>query len=239
MFDTFRTTTELYLARLSIPSPWETDLMGSVTILAGGVSFLFFVLFLFSNRSRTLIGERPGPVRQLLRKARKAEKKGNFSESGELYFCARRYKEAARAFVKTEDYERAGDACLLNNDFSNAAKCFVRTGGHEKAAELFIKARDYASAAENLVAIGKMGEAAPLFPMLLPGRLLPESRGTALRSPAVRARGTVTGENPPGKIQPPGKITDGGGRHRIREYIQDGGRLFPEGRSEIKSRPIF
>ena len=163
MFDTFRTTIELILERLSIPSPWGTDLMDSFTVLAGGLSFLFFVLFLLSNRSRTLKEEPTRPVRQLVRKARKAEKKGSFRESGELYFSARHYLEAAKVFVKTEDYESAANACLLNNDFSNAAKCFVHTGDHEKAAELFIKARDFNNAPENLMTLGKAGEAAPLF----------------------------------------------------------------------------
>jgi tetratricopeptide (TPR) repeat protein len=163
MFDTLQLSIEDFLARFSIPSPWGTDLLDSITVVAAGLSFLFFVLFVMSNRAQPAERESTRPVRQLLRKARKAERKGNHEESGELFISARHYLEAAKAFIKINDYERAANACLLNNDYSNAAQCFIRTEEYEKAAELFIKARDYTNAAENFLFIGRVGDAAPLF----------------------------------------------------------------------------
>jgi tetratricopeptide (TPR) repeat protein len=163
MFDTFRATIESYLAALSIPSPWGVDVLDSITIVATGLSFLFFILYVMSNRSRSPEKGDTRPVRQLLRKARKAERKGNYKESGELFLSARHYKDAAKSFVKIEDFEKAADACLLNSDYLNAAECFVRTEEYERAAELFIKGRDYSGAAENLLILGRVGEAAPLF----------------------------------------------------------------------------
>ncbi|UCG38283.1 MAG: protein kinase [bacterium] len=163
MFETYRIATEAYLAKLSIPSPWGIGLFETVAVVSGGLSLLFFFLFLAANRTRGSVEKEDRPVRVLLKKARKLERKGQYQEAGDLYLGAKHFMEAAKAFVKVEDFSRAAEACMLNNDHSNAAKCFVRIEEYEKAAELFQKARDYSSAAENYLRIGKTGEAAPLF----------------------------------------------------------------------------
>jgi len=163
MFDAYQAQIEVYLARLSIPSPWGLGLVDTITVAAGGLSFLCFLLFMMVNRSPAIRTEDERPVRVLLKKAKKAEKKESLKEAGELYLAARHYMKAAKVFVQIEDFNRAADACLLNNDYGNAAKCLVRIGDHAQAAELFLKARDYSSAAQNLHIIGRLGEAAPLF----------------------------------------------------------------------------
>jgi len=163
MLETFKSTVELWLAKFSIPSPWGLDLVDSLTLLAAGLSFLFLMFFLFANHSPYPGRQGRRPIRQLLRKARRAKKKGNFRESGDLFLEAGHYKEAAKVFVRNEDFGRAAEACLKNSDFSNAAECFLRIGKNEKAAELFIKARDFSSAGQNLLMIGKAAEAAVLF----------------------------------------------------------------------------
>lgn len=163
MLDAYRTQIEVYLAKLSIPSPWGAGLYDTISILAGGLALLFFILFVVSNRAPKSRDKDERPMRVLVKKAKKAEKKGNYKEAGELYLSAKHYMEAAKVFVQIEHFNKAAKACLLNNDFSNAAKCLVRIGDHAQAAELFLKARDYTSAAQNLHFIGRVGEAAPLF----------------------------------------------------------------------------
>ncbi|MBN2720565.1 MAG: protein kinase [Proteobacteria bacterium] len=163
MFDTFRSAIEHLLARFSIPSPWGLGLVDTLTLLFAGLSVLFLLLFVFAHRAPS--GKERGmrPVGQLLRKARNAQKRGNFREAGQFFFQAGDYREAARAFVNDEDYEKAAEACLKSSDFTNAAQCFLRMGEKEKAADLFIKARDFSSAAENLLSLEKVSEAAVLF----------------------------------------------------------------------------
>ena len=163
MFDTYQAQIEVYLAKLSIPSPWGIDMFDSITVIAGGLSFLFFLLFVMVNRAPKSEEGDERPVRVLLKRAKKAEKKENYKEAGELYLAARHYQKAAKVFVQIEDFNKAAEACLLNNDYANAAKCLVRIGDHAQAAELFLKARDYTNAAQNLHMIGRLGEAAPLF----------------------------------------------------------------------------
>jgi len=163
MFEALRAQIEAYLGRISIPSPWGTGLYDTITVVAAGASFLFFVLFIMANRAPRTAREEEKPIRVLLKKAKKAEKKGSFKESGELYMAARHYMKAAKVFVQIEHFNKAAEACLLNNDFANAAQCLVRVGDHAQAAEYFLKARDYTSAAQNLHMIGRIGEAAPLF----------------------------------------------------------------------------
>ncbi len=163
MFKTYQAQIEVYLAKLSIPSPWGLDLFDSITVIASGLSLLFFFLFVIVNRTPRSSGEDERPVRVLLKKAKKAEKRRNFKEAGELYLAARQYMKAAKVFVQIEDFSKAAEACLLNGDYANAAKCLVRIGDHSQAAELFLKARDYTSAAQNLHKVGRLGEAAPLF----------------------------------------------------------------------------
>lgn len=163
MFDAYRTQIEIFLAKLSIPSPWGTGLYDSISVVTGGLSLLFFFLFVMSNRAPKSHDEDERPVRVLVKKAKKAEKKGQYKEAGELYLSAKHYMKAAKVFVQIEDFNKAAEACLLNTDFANAAKCLVRIGDHAQAAELFLKARDYTSAAQNLHSIGRLGEAAPLF----------------------------------------------------------------------------
>jgi tetratricopeptide (TPR) repeat protein len=163
MFDTYQAQIEVYLAKLSIPSPWGTGLFDSITVLACGLSLLCFLLFVMVNRTPGSRDEDERPVRVLLKKAKKAEKKENLKEAGDLYLAARHYMKAAKVFVQIEDFNKAAEACLLNNDYANAGKCLVRTGDHAQAAELFLKARDYTSAAHNLHVVGRLGEAAPLF----------------------------------------------------------------------------
>ncbi|MGD8353867.1 MAG: hypothetical protein PVJ01_06840, partial [Pseudomonadota bacterium] len=163
MFDAYRAQIEAFLARLSIPSPWGIDLYDNITVIAAGFSLLFFLLFLMSNREPKTAGAEDRPVRVLIKKARKAERKENFKEAGDLYLAARHYMKAAKVYVQLQDFSKAAEACLLNNDYSNAAKCLVRIGDHARAAEYFLKARDYTSAAQNLKAVGRLGEAAPLF----------------------------------------------------------------------------
>ncbi|MDF1536220.1 MAG: protein kinase [bacterium] len=163
MLASYQTIIEGYLARLSIPSPWGIGLMESITVLSGGLSILFFLLFVLSKRAPESDEKHDRPVQVLVRKAKKAEKKGSYKEAGDLYLAAGHYMEAARMYVKIEDYHSASNACLQNNDFANAAKCFVRIEDYEQAAELFIKARDYTNAADNLLRIGQVGEAAPFY----------------------------------------------------------------------------
>jgi tetratricopeptide (TPR) repeat protein len=163
MFDAYQAQIEVYLAKLSVPSPWGIGLFDSITVIAGGLSILCFLLFVMVNRSPRPRDEDERPTRVLLNKAKKAEKKESYKEAGELYLAARHYMKAAKVFVQIEDFNNAAEACLLNNDYSNAAKCLVRIGDHAKAAELFLKARDYTSAAQNLRVAGRLGEAAPLF----------------------------------------------------------------------------
>ena len=142
MFDAYRAQIEIYLAKLSIPSPWGIDLLDSITVMAGGLSLLFFLLFVMSNSAPKTREDDERPVRVLVKKAKKAEKKENFREAGELYLAARHYMKAAKVFVQIEDFNKASEACLLNNDYANAAKCLVRIGNNAQAAELFLKARD-------------------------------------------------------------------------------------------------
>lgn len=163
MLDAYRIQIEVYLAKLSIPSPWGIGLFDSITVIASGLSILFFLFFVMSNRTPVTRDEDDRPVRVLLKKAKKAEKKESFKEAGELYLAARHYMKAAKVFIQIEDYNKAAEACLLNSDYANAAKCLVRIGDHAQAAELFLKARDYTSAAQNLHMVGRLGEAAPLF----------------------------------------------------------------------------
>jgi len=163
MFDAYLIQIELYLAKLSIPSPWGIGLFDNITVIAGGLSFLCFLLFIMVNRGSGSRDEDERSVRVLLKKAKKAEKKENFKEAGDLYLAARHYMKAAKVYVEIKDFEKAAEACLLNSDFANAAKCLVRIGDHGQAAELFLKARDYTSAAQNLHTVGRVGEAAPLF----------------------------------------------------------------------------
>jgi tetratricopeptide (TPR) repeat protein len=163
MFDAYQAQIEIYLAKLSIPSPWGIGVYDSITVIAGGLSILCFLLFVMVNRSPRSLDEDERPARVLLNKAKKAEKRESYREAGELYLAARHYMKAAKVFVQIEDFGSAAEACLLNNDYSNAAKCLVRIGDHAKAAELFLKARDYTSAAQNLRMAGRLGEAAPLF----------------------------------------------------------------------------
>ncbi len=163
MFDSYLTKIEFYLAKLSIPSPWGIDLFDSITVMAGGLSFLFFLVFVMVNRAPRSREEDERSVRVLLKKAKKAEKKESFKEAGDLYLAAKHYMKAAKVFIKIEDFDKAAESCLLNNDYANAARCLVRIGNHAQAAELFLKARDYTSAAQNLHTVGRLGEAAPLF----------------------------------------------------------------------------
>lgn len=163
MLETYQNTIEGYLLKYSIPSPWGIDLLDNITVLAGGISILFFLLFVLAQRTPKSEEKHDRPVRVLVRKAKKAEKKGNHKEAGDLYLAAGHYMEAARMYVKIEDFQSAAQACLQNNDYANAAKCFVRTEDYEQAAELFIKARDYTNAADNLLRIERIGEAAPLY----------------------------------------------------------------------------
>jgi tetratricopeptide (TPR) repeat protein/predicted Ser/Thr protein kinase len=163
MLASYQTSIEAYLAKFSIPSPWGIGLMDSITVVSGGLSILFFLLFVLANRTPKSDEKHDRPVRVLVRKAKKSEKKGNYKEAGDLYQAAGHHMEAARMYVKIEDFQSAAQACLQNNDFANAAKCYVRIEDYEYAAELFIKARDYTNAADNLLRIGRIGEAAPLF----------------------------------------------------------------------------
>jgi len=163
MLDSYQTQIEVYLAKLSIPSPWGIDLFDSITVIVGGLSLLSFLLFVMANRTPKTRDEDDRSVRVLLKKAKKAERKESYKEAGELYLSAKHYMKAAKVFIQIEDFDKAAEACLLNNDFGNAAKCLVRIGDHAQAAELFLKARDYTSAAQNLHAVGRLGEAAPLF----------------------------------------------------------------------------
>ena len=127
MLETYQTSIEAYLAKFSIPSPWGIDVMDSITVVAGGLSILFFLLFVLAQRTPKTDEKHDRPVRVLVRKAKKAEKKGHHREAGDLYLAAGHYMEAARMYVKIEDFESAAQACLQNNDYANAAKCFVRT----------------------------------------------------------------------------------------------------------------
>jgi tetratricopeptide (TPR) repeat protein len=163
MLESYQTSVEAYLVKFSIPSPWAISLMDNITVLAGGLSILFFLLFVLAQRAPKSAEKNDRPVRVLVRKAKKAEKKGNHKEAGDLYLAAGHYMEAARMYVKIEDFQSAAQACLQNNDYANAAKCYVRTEEYEQAAELFIKARDYTNAADNLLRIDRIGEAAPLY----------------------------------------------------------------------------
>ncbi len=163
MLASYQTSIEAYLAKFSIPSPWGIGLMDSITVVSGGLSILFFLLFVLANRTPKSDEKHDRPVRVLVRKAKKSEKKGNYKEAGDLYQAAGHHMEAARMYVKIEDFQSAAQACLQNNDFANAAKCYVRIEDYEYAAELFIKARDYTNAADNLLRIGRIGEAAPLY----------------------------------------------------------------------------
>jgi tetratricopeptide (TPR) repeat protein len=163
MFDAYQAQIEVYLAKLSIPSPWGIGLFDSITVIAGGLALLCFLIFVMVNRAPASRDEDERSVRVLLKKAKKAEKKESYKEAGELYLAAKHYMKAAKVFVQIEDFDKAAESCLLNNDYGNAAKCLVRIGDHAQAAELFLKARDYTSAAQNLHTIGRLGEAAPLF----------------------------------------------------------------------------
>ena len=163
MLESYQTSIEAYLVKFSIPSPWGISLMDNITVLAGGLSILCFLLFVLAQRTPKSAEKHDRPVRVLVRKAKKAEKKGNHKEAGDLYLAAGHYMEAARMYVKIEDFQSAAQACLQNNDYANAAKCYVRTEEYEQAAELFIKARDYTNAADNLLRIDRIGEAAPLY----------------------------------------------------------------------------
>ena len=102
MFDAYRTQIEVYLAKLSIPSPWGISLFDNITVIAGGLSLLFFLLFAMSSRAPKTRDEDERPVRVLVKKAKKAEKKENFKEAGELYLAARHYMKAAKVFVQIE-----------------------------------------------------------------------------------------------------------------------------------------
>ena len=163
MFDAYQAQIEVYLAKFSIPSPWGIGLFDSITVIAGGLALLCFLIFVMVNRTPGSRDEDERSVRVLLKKAKKAEKKESYKEAGELYLAAKHYMKAAKVFVQIEDFDKAAESCLLNNDYGNAAKCLVRIGDHAQAAELFLKARDYTSAAQNLHTIGRLGEAAPLF----------------------------------------------------------------------------
>jgi tetratricopeptide (TPR) repeat protein len=163
MLESYQTSIEAYLAKFSIPSPWGVSLTDNITVLAGGLSILFFLLFVLAQRTPKSAEKNDRPVRVLVRKAKKAQKKGNHKEAGDLYLAAGHYMEAARMYVKIEDFQSAAHACLQHNDYANAAKCYVRTEEYEQAAELFIKARDYTNAADNLLKIDRIGEAAPLY----------------------------------------------------------------------------
>ena len=135
--------------------------MDSVTVIAAGLSILFFTLFLFRNRPSVESTDKPARV--LAKRARRAERKGNFLESGDLYAGARMFKEAAQAYVKIGEFQKAADACMEFNDHRNAAECFYRLEKMDRAAELFMKAKDYIRAAETYASIGLPQEAAPLF----------------------------------------------------------------------------
>ena len=161
MLKEYQAIIESFLAQQSIQSPWGLDLMDTVTFTAGGLSFLFLVLLAIPNRSEPTPSDRP--VRVLIKRARKAMKKGNLAEAGDLFLSARHFQDAAKAFVDIEDYEKAAEACMGMNDYKNTAQCFVRLENHDRAAEFFLKAKEYGLAAENLIQVGLHHEAAPLF----------------------------------------------------------------------------
>ena len=161
IFQQARLVVEQYLSRYDLPSPWEFGLIDSITFTAACLSILFFIVFLFRNRQTRSKLDRPS--RTLLKKAKKAEKKGNFKDAGDLYMAAKSYEAAAKAFIQIWDYRKAAEACLKSDDFINAAKCLVKVEDYSKAADLFLKGKDFAQAGENLLRIGLYQDAAPLF----------------------------------------------------------------------------
>lgn len=171
MLTQYRTVIEEFLARYSIPSPWGLELYDAVSIVAGGLSLLFLLLFLSANRGDKPLkakdvrkkDQKTRPPRALVRKAKKAEKKGDLAAAGELFMAAGHYEEAARSFVKIEAFGKAAEACLAYDDFSNAARCQVKIGNYQKAGELFVKSKEFTAAAENLLMVGNIHEAANMF----------------------------------------------------------------------------
>jgi len=161
MLSEYQAIIEGFLASNAIPSPWGLDLMDTVALTSGGLSFLFLLLLVIPNRTEPSPSERPVGV--LVKRARKADNKGNFAEAGDLYLSAKHYHEAAKAFVRVEDYGKAAEACMALNDHKNTAQCFVRLDSHDRAAEFFLKAKEYGLAADSLIEVGVHHEAAPLF----------------------------------------------------------------------------
>jgi len=161
MLSEYQAIIEGFLAQNSIPSPWGLGLMDTVTLTSGGLSFLFLLLLVIPSRSESTTSDRP--VRFLVKRARKADRKGSYAEAGDLYLSAKHYQDAAKAFVRIEDYEKAAEACMAMNDYRNTAHCFVRLDTHDRAAEFFLKAKEYGLAADSLIQAGNLHDAAPLF----------------------------------------------------------------------------
>ncbi|GBE15778.1 serine/threonine-protein kinase PrkC [bacterium BMS3Abin14] len=157
----YQAVAEAALARYSIPSPWMLGLTDTITVTAGGLSLLCLILFAFRNRENKASADRP--ARFFIRKAKKADKKGNYAEAGALYASAKRFKESAAAFVKVGEYEKAAESCVAMSDYGNAAECLVRVGAHGQAAEFFARTKNFIQAAENLVKVDRFHEAALFF----------------------------------------------------------------------------
>ncbi|NOY86920.1 MAG: protein kinase [Deltaproteobacteria bacterium] len=157
----YQAAIEAFLARHSIPSPWALGPTDTIAVTAGGLSLLCLILFAFRNREDKPPADRP--ARFFIKKAKKAEKKGNHAEAGALYASAGRFRESAEAFVKVGEYEKASESCVAMNDYANAAECLVRIGAYGQAAEFFARTKDFIQAAENLVKVDRFHEAALLF----------------------------------------------------------------------------
>ena len=160
-FLTARSAVELFLNRYDVASPWEFGTIDTLTFLAAGLSLAFFVMFAFRNLPASSDADKP--ARTILKKAKKAEKKGNYKDAGDLYMAANSYESAARSYFQIWDYRKAAEAYLKNTDYVHAAECLVKVEDYRGAANLYIRGKDYVNAGGNLLKAGLFQEAAPYF----------------------------------------------------------------------------
>ena len=116
------------------------------------------------------------PVKEFLKKARKAERAGDYSTAGDFYSLAGEplkaleayrkgnlHDQAARLAAGMGDYPAAADSYARNNDFRSAGEMWVKAGRNDKAWRMYKRAGDLRQAAEILEKINQPAEAAGLY----------------------------------------------------------------------------
>jgi len=117
----------------------------------------------------------PG-VSDFLKKARKAERAGDYSTAGDFYSLAGEplralaayqkgglHEPAARLHVELGDISAAADAYMKAGEFRSAGEMYLKSDQQEKAWRMYKRAGDLRQAAEILEKTGKHAEAAALY----------------------------------------------------------------------------